>query len=200
MVGGEQKGWEQLSQSSPGDVCKRGLAAYDPISNAYTIKSFGWDFQLNPADRTVTCDMPEGGAFLKRLGDFYRLSSLWYLNAAKDIALTGRLVMPQNLSGGELFFRGSHVLPLSRLAIRYESAKEAFLSKGIDALGGAAAAYGDAAVVLYPYPRIPITLLLWLKDDEFPARAECLIDTSAEFHLPIDIIWMTAMMSILLMQ
>ncbi|KWT85395.1 DUF3786 domain-containing protein [Candidatus Magnetominusculus xianensis] len=199
MAGGEDKGWEQLSGHDPDDVCKRGLVSFDRVTNSYIIKSFNWNFNFYAKDRTITCDRPEGDALLNRLGDFYRLSSLWYLNAAKDIALTGQLAMPQNLTGGELFFRGSHVLPLARLAAKYESNKEGFLSSGIDILGGSAAAYGDAAVVLYPYPKIPVTLILWLTDDEFPARAECLLDTSCEFHLPIDIIWMTAMMCILLM-
>ncbi|MBF0456344.1 MAG: DUF3786 domain-containing protein [Nitrospirae bacterium] len=200
MAGGEDKGWEQLSGHIPEDVCKRGLVSFDLSSGVYIIKSFNMDFKFCAKDRTISFASPEGETFLRQFGDFYRLSSLWYLNATKDIPLTGRLVLPQNLNGGEIFFRGSHVLPLARLAARYEAGREEFLSNGINVLGGSAAAYGDAAVVLYPYPKVPVTLILWLKDDEFPARVECLLDTSSEFHLPIDIIWMVAMMSILLMQ
>ncbi|MBF0488514.1 MAG: DUF3786 domain-containing protein [Nitrospirae bacterium] len=198
MQGGEDKGWERLSGHNPDDVCKRGLVAFDSSSWCYTIRSFKWDFDFRPKDRTITCASPDGEAFLQRLGDFYRLSSLWYLNSTKDIPLTNQLVMPQNLSGGEIFFRGSHVLPLARLAAMYESSKEGFLSRGAS-LGGVAASYGDVAIVLSPYPKIPVTLILWLKDDEFPARAECLLDTSSEFHLPIDIIWMVSMMCVLMM-
>ncbi|WP_420265113.1 DUF3786 domain-containing protein [Candidatus Magnetominusculus dajiuhuensis] len=198
MQGGEDKGWGQLYGHNPDDVCKRGLVSFDSSSGCYTIRSFKWDFDFHPKDRTVTCGSPDGEAFLRRLGDFFRLSSLWYLNSAKAIPLTNQLIMPQNLSGGEIFFRGSHVLPLARLAAMYEAGKEEFLFQGAS-LGGVAASYGDAAVVLSPYPKIPVTLILWLKDDEFPARAECLLDTSCEFHLPIDIIWMTAMMCILMM-
>lgn len=199
MPAGEEKGWGQLCGCDPEDVCRRGLVSFDTVCSAYTIKSFNWNFRFCIKDRTITCGSPQGEAFVGRLGDFYRLSSLWYLNAAKEIPLTGQLAIPQNLSGGELFFRGSHVLPLPRLAAKYESDKEGFLSAGINALGGCAAAYGDAAVVLYPYPKIPVTLILWLKDDEFSSRAECLLDTSCELHLPIDIVWMTAMMCILMM-
>lgn len=188
-----------MSGHDPDDVCKRALVSFDRESMAYTVRSFNWAVKLRTADRAITCESPEGEAYLlQRLGYFYRLSTLWYLNAAKDISLTGRLAMPQNLRGGELFFRGSHVLPLTNLAAKYESSREEFLSKGA-AIGGVAASYGDASVVLHPYPRVPVTLILWLKDDEFPARAECLLDTSGEFHLPIDIIWMVSMMCILLM-
>ncbi len=48
-------------------------------------------------------------------------------------------------------------------------------------------------------PKIPVTLILWLQDEEFPARADLLFDSSCELHVPIDIIWSIAMMSTLVM-
>ncbi|MBF0320561.1 MAG: DUF3786 domain-containing protein [Nitrospirae bacterium] len=199
MAGGEDKGWGQLAGSTPDDVCKRASVSFDHALSVYTVKSFNWNVNFSAVNRSITCDTAEGEEYLlRRLGHFYRLSSLWYLNAARDIPLSGQLAMPQNLNGGEIFFRGSHVLPLQKLSDRYESAREEFLSRGA-ALGGTATAYGDASIVLQPYPRVPVTLILWLMDDEFPARAECLLDTSCEFHLPIDIIWMVSMMCIQLM-
>jgi hypothetical protein len=42
-------------------------------------------------------------------------------------------------------------------------------------------------------------LLLWKKDPEFTARAGLLFDSSARLHLPVDVIWSTAMMSLLAM-
>jgi hypothetical protein len=46
-------------------------------------------------------------------------------------------------------------------------------------------------------PRIPVTLILWLSDEEFPARADLLFDSTCEIHLPLDILWSIAMMTIL---
>ena len=59
--------------------------------------------------------------------------------------------------------------------------------------------YGDASVELLPLPRIPVTLILWLSDYEFPARADLLFDSTCEQRLPLDVIWSIAMMSVLVM-
>jgi hypothetical protein len=48
-------------------------------------------------------------------------------------------------------------------------------------------------------PRIPVTLILWLKDEEFHPRADLLLDSTCELQLPLDIIWSIAMMSVLVM-
>ena len=42
-------------------------------------------------------------------------------------------------------------------------------------------------------------LLIWKEDDEFPARADMLFDSTCSEHLPTDIIWATAMISVLVM-
>jgi hypothetical protein len=39
-------------------------------------------------------------------------------------------------------------------------------------------------------------VLLWTEDDEFPARADLLFDATCSAHLPLDILWSAAMVSI----
>ena len=60
--------------------------------------------------------------------------------------------------------------------------------------------YGDAAIVLFPLPKVPTTMILWVEDDEFPARADLLFDATCTAHLPLDVLWSVAMMSVLLFQ
>jgi hypothetical protein len=44
----------------------------------------------------------------------------------------------------------------------------------------------DAAWVVDALPRVPVAVLWWDADDEFPARAELLFDRTASNHLPTD--------------
>jgi len=44
----------------------------------------------------------------------------------------------------------------------------------------------DRAWVVPALPRVPIAILWWDADDEFPSRAEMLFDATAPNHLPID--------------
>jgi hypothetical protein len=52
---------------------------------------------------------------------------------------------------------------------------------------------------LLPFPRIPVFLILWLKDEEYPPRADLLFDSTCEAQAPLDIIWSIAMVSLLVM-
>ncbi len=102
------------------------------------------------------------------------------------------------MKGGEMFFRGSHVLPLGGIAERYTNDPGGFTAKGKD-LQAEILTYGDASLRLFPLPRVPVVLILWTGDEEFPPRADLLFDSTCEFHIPLDIIWSVAMMSILIM-
>jgi hypothetical protein len=194
MSVGELKAWEILKTLPPDGVCKRAGVQYDPAIQGYTLHSMGRDFILTLGDEQMSGD----DLFLKRLGYFFRLSALCYLNSAIDIPPTGRLITPSDLKGGQLFFRGSHVLPLDGLAAKYGTNADIFLKKGAE-LGAVTEQYGDAALRLLPLPRIPVCLILWKQDDEFPARADLLFDSSAEMQAPLDILWSVAMMTVLAM-
>lgn len=198
MSSGEEKAWNILKELSPEDVCRSAMVKYDAASGAYLLKSFGMDISVDPEKSRIYSGAPEAGLLLDRLGYFSRLSILFYLTSAKNIPFSGRLVQPVNLKGGQVFFRGTHVLPLDKLALKYGSDAKSFMKRGTE-LGGAQMDYGDASLQLFPFPRIPVVIILWLEDEEFPARTDLLFDSTCEFHLALDILWSTAMKSLLMM-
>jgi hypothetical protein len=195
---GEDKAWEILSTLKPEEVCRAASASYDAGSESYTVTAFGMEFSVSARNRSITSAAAGSNVLLQKLGYFFKLSVLWYLVRAKDIACTGRLEKLQNIKGGDIFTKGSHVLPLEPLAGKYGRDKKGFIDKG-KSLGGELVNLGDAALRLFPLPRIPIVLSLWLEDDEFPARADLLFDSTCDLQIPTDIIWSVAMMSVLVM-
>lgn len=198
MSSGEEKAWSLLRSLDPKDVCRNAMVGFNELSNVYMMKSFGMELSIDTRNHSIYTDAAAGDLLLKRLGYFSILSILWYLTSAKNIPLSGRLVKPVNLKGGQIFFRGTHVLPLDNLAMRYAHDADGFLQKG-RSLGGRSLNYGDAAVELCPFPRIPVVVILWIEDEEFPPRADLLFDSSCEVHLALDILWSTAMKSLLIM-
>ncbi len=198
METGEEKAWQILEMLNPHDVCKRAEVVFDGASGIYSLKSFGKEFYLSPQEKKIFSPSPGGDIFLQRFGYFFKLSALCYLNGVKDIPFTGRLVKPVNIKGGELFFRGSHILPLDRVAEKYGNDVGGFLKRR-EELGGEKLDYGDASLRLPAFPRIPVTLILWVQDEEFSSRADLLFDSTCEIQLPLDIIWSIAMLSLLAM-
>lgn len=195
---GEDKAWEMLSTLNPEEVCRAASVSYDAVSESYTMTAFGMEFSVSARNRSITSAAAGSNVLLQKLGYFFRLSVLWYLVSAKDIACTGRPVKLQNIKGGDIFTKGSHVLPLEPLAGKYGRNKQGFIDKGKN-LGGELVSLGDAALRLFPLPRVPVVLSLWLEDDEFPARADLLFDSTCDLQIPTDIIWSVAMMSTLVM-
>lgn len=198
MVSGEEKAWQILQGLDSADVCRRAAATFDEASGSYTLRSFGKEFIVSPLEKRIWSHDPGSDALLHRLGYFFNLSVLCYLNVAKDIALTGRLINPANVTGGQLFFRGTHVLPVNRMAEKYGHDMEAFVQKGSE-LDGKREEYGDASFRCQALPRIPVFPILWKGDEEFPPRADLLLDSSCELQLPLDIIWSVSMMTVLVM-
>ncbi len=195
---GEEKAWEVLGGLHYQDVCKNAAAAYDVSRISYLIRSFCWEFSVSPEEKDIKSSVEQGKILIERYGYFFRHSCLWYLIYAKDIPLTGKLVKPSDIKGGEMFFRGSHVLPLSNIANKYGNDTNAFLNRG-EGLCAEPLDYGDASLRLWPMPRIPVIIILWLGDEEFSPRVDLLLDSTCELHLPLDIIWSMAMISALVM-
>lgn len=196
---GEARAWELLSAMPSAEVCRNAAVSFHHDRDAYTVRSFAIDVVVSCRDRSIRSAAPGSDRLLVRLGDFYRVSVLWYLVHAKHIGCTGRMVRPEDVPGGAIFSAGSHRLPLDGVAACYGADKEAFLARGA-ALGGEPAKGGDAAVRLLPFPRMPVLLALWLTDEEFSARADLLFDSTCVLQLPTDILWSVAMMSVLIMQ
>ncbi len=195
---GEDKAWEILSALNPNAVCRAATVAYDTAAASYTIKSFGMDFTVSVKEKTITGAAEGSTVLLQKLSYFFRLSLLWYLVSVKDIACTGRPMKLEQIPGGDIFTKGSHALPLEKVAEKFGKDKKGYIEKG-RRLGAELATMGDVSLRLFPLPRIPVILVLWLEDEEFPARADLLFDSTCSLQLPTDIIWSVAMLTVLMM-
>lgn len=195
MISGIEQAWEILAGLNPEDVGKRARVTFDASAGCYTLKTFGQDILISPKDRSIFGNAPLSHLLLDKLRLYSELSILSYLIKVRELPLSGRLVKPYDAGGGQIYFRGSHVLPLDGIAEKYGSDITGFLDRGRE-LGGEVLGYGDAALRLFPFPRIALALVLWKKDEEFPARCELLFDETTPVHLPADIIWATAAMTV----
>ena len=199
MKEGEKHAWETLSRLTPPDVCARSGAVFDRDAGAYCLSFFGHEVAVCPGRQEMSSESETATFLLGRLGYFAGVSLLNYLIHAVKPEGTGRVIHPAEIRGMQTYFTGSHRLPLEGVAGRYGSDKDAFLSQA-QRFGGEPTSGGDAAVRLLPLTGLPVVLILWLGDDEFPARADLLVDEVCQSQVPIDIVWSVAMLSVLAMQ
>jgi len=176
--------WVQLEREIPEEICHRSLAGHDH-EKGFLLPFLNQIFQILPKTRSIIpLNRHAPGAKSFELD----LIILTYLLRAQAIEISGKMVNEKQIPGGEAFFRGPHCLNTHPMEELFGGDREAFLSVG-KRLNGRARDAGDAAICLPVFPRVPVSLILWEKDDEFPAQITVNFDSTVSTHLPLDIIW-----------
>jgi len=173
--------WERLRAASPAEVASRAAVAYDAAQQAYRVPLCGREQLVVPAEKRV--GGPDGFPGYEAM-----LTCVQYLLTARDEPPGRERVDPKSLPYGDFFFRGPHPMPTDALEAAFGERLEAF-REAAQALGGRAVAMGDAAFEFLALPRVPVVVILWAADDEFPARARFLLDRQADHQLPLDALW-----------
>ena len=177
----DQELWNRLAVLDPSEVCRRSLAVCDKAKHTFRLKILNMDYSISMKNRTIH---PEKDPSLQSVEFYLQVAAVNYLTTAKDIPLDGRWVSEKEFPNGPIFFRGPHALPCQNFKKTFGQDAQAFKSAS-RACGGKQVEAGDVAFELPVFPRIPIRLILWLADEEFPARVSFLFDRTANVHLQL---------------
>lgn len=102
---------------------------------------------------------------------------LHYLISAKGTPLSNQMITYKELPGGANYFPSFTNRAIKPL-LDYFGRKPYRLIEVAKKLGGVSAQCGDVAVTFNALPRVPVTLVLWRGDDEFPPRGSIVFDRS----------------------
>lgn len=184
--------WDDLAAGQLAAICRQAGACYLE-ERRLRIQSFQREITVDVGQRTLTTQ-GAGGVEEQIIDPFLELMILVYLLNVSAEPLANQLIGIRDLKDAH-FFQGPHELKTDGLILRFGSDPQGFARAG-RRLGGKPADGGDAAVVLYPLPKIPVTVILWAGDDEFPPEVSILFDRSIEAHLSADAIWGLANFSV----
>ncbi|MBL7077420.1 MAG: DUF3786 domain-containing protein [Kiritimatiellae bacterium] len=198
MSEGEQHAWERLRSLPVEEVVARTGASFCRETNVYSMPLLSHPVEVSLSDGIIRAGAPAAEALLSGLGHFSRRTVLGFLAHGHPGEVSGRLVRPGELPGVDAMVRGSHTLPLDKLAARYDGDLDAFTRRG-EALGGVVQPHGDASLLLHPLATLPFVLIFWSGDDEFPARADLLLDATAHSQVPVEVLWCAMMLTVLAM-
>lgn len=176
--------WERLVTLETDDVCRRADAEYLPDAGCYQLLLINRVVQVDPNEQVVRWSGTSPGSDGVPDHDV-SLVSVMYLLGAKEVFAADDWVSAEALPAGAFFFRGLHAIPTAPVEARFGADCDAFLHAGLD-MGGEILDWGDASLHLQVLPRIATRLVLWLGDDEFPARVNMLFDRVVDQHLPLD--------------
>lgn len=179
--------FQELGEQNPREVCNRTGCRYDEEGKSFTVSAWGEEYVICPRERKIVCP----GKKIHPPQDLFYLFVIYYLLKSKDITARNEWISEKDLPGGATFFRGPHEIPTGLITGRYGNDIEAF-EKGCGQLQGSALDMADAAYRFTITPNIPVLVLYWCGDDEFPPEAKILYDRTISDHLTSDIVFALA--------
>ncbi len=171
---------EEFARREPESMAFNAAVTYRPETAEFTVPFLGSPYLIKyPGGEVI--DPAGGGEVPKEV----QITLLHYLAKASPAQVEGRLISFQELPGGFIY-----VGPFTNRAVRplvgMFGGKPELLVRAAKMLGGRQVEMGDVAVSVPALPKIPITFVLWLGDEEFPPSGNVLFDASASRHLPTE--------------
>ena len=164
--------WSRMESINPEEVGSNSLAEYSPGSGEFRVRFIDRLFSIRPRERSIVYLDTQ-----KEADVFTSIVLLHYLLNAKNLPLTGQVVSFKELWGGDIYFAAFSSRTIKPLVDIFSSEMDRFRDAGV-ALGGKVVEFGDCAVEVQAFPRIPVTLVIWQGDDEVPPSANILFDSS----------------------
>ena len=196
--------WEQLNKLNPTKTAQRAKCQYLDNPQRYIVSMLNTEYVVYLSEREIFPAQPgsQQSAVRSTLREHRRKASpsgltvepaafleqlclLSYLINAQDLPLACKPVGPETLPGGQFFFRGQHRLPTEKLEKAFGDHPE-ILHQFSVRFDAEQCEFGDASIRLNVLPLIPLTIVIWRRDEEFDARASVLFDQTAASQLPLD--------------
>ena len=176
-----------LKSCDPEEVVLRTGCQFDKTCDQYFINIWGHKYCVDLKNHEVR---PEESG-LKTYYEYLHLFILYYLMKSKNILPSGEWVSEKDIPDGAAFFRGPHTIPTDLITGRFGDDIDLF-KKESEKSGGIPIELADAAFLFQITPTLPVAVLYWQGDEDFPSEAKLLFDRTIEQHLPLDIIYALA--------
>jgi len=133
--------------------------------------------------------LPDMGVSLKDKGEEVRIREkiliLHYFTQAKGTKLSNKIITYKELPSATNYVRTFTQRAIKPLVDNFGKEPDRLLDVA-KALGGRKADYGDVAVTINAFSRVPIILVLWRGDAEFPPNGNILFDSTISDYLTLD--------------
>lgn len=175
---------------------RKELATIDPVVlAARTGTEFaksndgGGQFTLDYIGEAYQLSFPEFEARDAKTGEEcwagLRFLFLYYFQTADGTRLADRWISYRELPNGMFYVHAFQGYSGTRLVKAFENDLARFREAASKA-GGETLSHGDAGFMFRALPKVPLAVVYWAGDDEFPPNANVLFDGSAGHYLSTD--------------
>ncbi|MBW2513080.1 MAG: DUF3786 domain-containing protein [Deltaproteobacteria bacterium] len=179
--------FRELMEKDPGDVCQRSGCRFDSTRRCYDLEFWGDVYHIHPHEHRIRRFGEEVGTAHEYLYVFL----IHYLLTTAEIVAENEWISEKDIPGGSTFFRGPHSIPTDRVTRTYQNDLAAF-GRRCRELHGEPVEMGDAAFRFQITKRLPVVVLYWQGDDDFPPEARLLFDRSFCKLFALDVVFALA--------
>lgn len=165
-----------------GELCQRSGASHRVIDSrkVITLDYLGRAYEVSVPDIEISLQDSEEEVSLVD-----QILILHYLLQAKGTPLSNKMIGYKHLPGGSVYFPTFSKRAIKPIVDHFGKEPTRLLDVAA-AIGGRETAYGDVAVTIDAFRRVPITFVLWRGDEEFPADGNILFDSTVSDYLTTD--------------
>ena len=162
--------------------CHHSDARYQEIDSEKTIliRYLNQTYRITLPAVDVSLDSGTGEVTLRD-----KLLIVHYFIRAKGTPLAGKMIPFRDLPEGKVYYP-TFEKRTSQPLLDCFGKDPPLLLKATKGLGGHQVEYGDMAVTINAFSRVPITMVLWRGDEEFAPQGNLLFDATIVDYLPTE--------------
>jgi hypothetical protein len=165
---------EEFKKKDPRSMAHNSGATFLPTSK-------GGSLELPYLNRQITITWPDGEVIAPEGSKELSLQEqgliMHYLIQASGASLTETWITFREIPSGEFYYSAFVKRAKEPLVKTFGHQPELLLELGPQ-LGGSRRPEGDVSLCFQTFPRVPVCLVLWAGDDEFPPDGNLLFDAS----------------------
>jgi hypothetical protein len=166
---------EKLQNRNPHHVCRASGALCIEEDKHLT------GIRLMFLNRPVTIGWPDIG-FEQESGEEipikHKILMLHYLNGVSTKDLTGSLISYKDIPSARFYLDAFNRRVKHPLVQAFEKHPDRLPPIAEELFGAAPSSLGDVSVEIQAFPKVPVTLVIWKADEEFPSDATIIFDSS----------------------
>ena len=185
-------GKEALADRNPKRIAEQSGAIFEPDSEGRTTLT------LDFLNKKITMTWPDCDISFIESGDEVPIQQqvllLHYLIGAKGSAIKGKWIAYQEVPDGKFYLDAFLRRAKNPMVQTFGMQPELLVKLATEVYGAKPFDQGDLSVVVQALPMVPVALILWQGDDEFPPEGTILFDRSISDILSAeDIAWLAGM-------
>ena len=162
------------------EQCRKSGTRYLPAENSVIIEYLNRLYSINITNGEITLVDDSEAVPIRD-----KILILHYFLRATGTPLSGNLITYKELREGINYYPTFFKRALEPIVSNFKDAPEKLLETAA-ILGGVKSSYGDIAVAIKAFPYVPLTIVLWKGDKEFPPDGNILFDSTISDYLPTE--------------